>query len=63
MTMIKSNVALAMVFAALIVNLNVPSTIGVPEITPVDAFKLKPVGRLPLIIDQVIGVIPFTLSF
>ena len=47
---------------ALAVKLNVPIAVGVPVITPVDAFIFKPVGSLPLVIDQVIGVVPVALS-
>jgi len=49
------------VFEALTVKLNVFATVGVPEINPVVEFKLKPVGRLPLAIDQVIGAVPLAL--
>jgi len=38
------------------VNGYVPSAVGVPEITPVPAFKLRPAGRLPD--DHVYGVLP-----
>jgi hypothetical protein len=50
-------------FVALTVKLNVPEIEGVPEITPVVLFKLKPVGKLPLAIAHVIGVIPVALRF
>ena len=36
----------------------VPEAVGVPEIAPVDAFKLKPGGREEAVIDQVYGVVP-----
>ena len=49
-------------FVALTVKLNVPIADGVPVIAPVDTFMLKPVGSLPLVMDQVIGVVPVTLS-
>ena len=49
-------------FVALTVKLKVPIAVGVPVIAPVDTFILKPVGSLPLVIDQVIGVVPVTLS-
>jgi len=62
MIMLKAPVALPAMFAALTVKLNVLATVGVPEINPVDEFKLKPVGRLPLAIVQVIGSEPLTLS-
>ena len=42
------------------VKLIVPVTfpLGVPEITPVVAFKLSPAGKLPVVTAQVSGVIP-----
>ena len=49
-------------FAALTVKLNVSIDVGVPVIAPVDAFRFKPTGRLPLLIDQVIGVVPVAFS-
>ena len=58
---LKLFVSLPAVFVALTEKLNVPAVDGVPEITPVVEFKLKPVGRLPLAIDHVIGVVPFAL--
>ena len=32
-------------FVALIVTVNVPVAVGVPEITPVDVFTLSPTGK------------------
>ena len=32
--------------------------LGVPEITPVAAFNVRPAGRLPVVTDQVMGAIP-----
>jgi hypothetical protein len=32
--------------------------VGVPEITPLDAFKLSPAGRLPVVTAQEYAVIP-----
>lgn len=55
-------VSLPAEFVALIVKLNVPAVVGVPEITPVVPFMLKPLGKLPLSSDQVIGVVPVALS-
>jgi hypothetical protein len=49
-------------FVALAVKVNVPIVVGVPEIIPLDVFKLKPVGSLPLETDQVIGVVPVASS-
>ena len=59
--MLKAFVPLPPEFVALIVKLNVPATVGEPEITPVETFKLKPFGNLPLLIDQVIGGVPVAL--
>jgi hypothetical protein len=36
----------------------VAAAVGVPVIAPVDAFKLKPVGSVPLVIDQEKGFVP-----
>ena len=49
-------------FVGLTVKLNVPANVGVPVIAPVVPFKLKPVGNVPLDIDQFIGVVPVALS-
>jgi hypothetical protein len=40
------------------VKLKVPLAVGVPEIRPVLAARLRPAGRLPALIDQVYGVVP-----
>jgi hypothetical protein len=42
------------------VKLTVPVKVpvGVPEIAPVLAFKDRPAGRLPVVIDHVYGVMP-----
>ena len=46
-------------FNALTAKEKVPSTVGVPEITPVFGFKFNPFGKLvPGMSDQVIGVVP-----
>jgi hypothetical protein len=60
--MLSAFVPFPAAFAALTVKLNVPEAVGVPEITPVVVFKLKPAGRLRAEIDQVIGVVPDAVS-
>jgi len=40
------------------VKLLVPLAVGVPEIRPVAEARLSPAGRLPLLTDQVYGVVP-----
>jgi len=40
------------------VNDAVPTAVGVPEIRPVDVFRLSPAGRLPERNDQVYGAVP-----
>lgn len=42
------------------VKLSVPTNVplGVPEITPVAAFNVRPVGRLPVVTAQVYGEMP-----
>ena len=62
MTMIRAFVPLPALFVALTVKLNVSIDVGVPVIAPVVAFRLRPVGRLPLAIDHVIGVVPVAAS-
>ena len=36
----------------------VPTVVGVPVMAPVDAFRVRPVGRAPTEIDQVYGAVP-----
>jgi hypothetical protein len=59
---LKVLVVLPTEFAALTEKLYVPANDGVPDNTPVLPFKLKPLGRLPAEINQVIGVDPLALS-
>ena len=40
------------------VNDEVPAVVGVPEIAPVDAVKLKPAGNVPALTLQVYGAVP-----
>jgi hypothetical protein len=37
---------------------DVPTAVGVPPITPVEAFRFSPAGRLPAVTDQLYGVVP-----
>jgi hypothetical protein len=37
---------------------NVPAVFGVPVIAPVDAFSVRPVGRVPLATENVNGAVP-----
>ena len=62
MTMLKALVPFPAEFVALTVKLNVPIVVGVPDITPVVSFKLKPAGSTRLDMDQVIGVVPVAVS-
>ena len=62
MTILRALVTFPATFVALTVKLKVAAVVGVPVIAPVVAFKLKPVGRLPLAIAQVIGVVPVARS-
>jgi hypothetical protein len=34
------------------------AAVGVPLITPVEAFRVSPAGRLPAVTDQLYGVVP-----
>ena len=56
-TMLRLAVALRAVGVSesvtLTVKLDVPVTVGVPEIRPVLLLRLRPGGRLPTLIDQV----------
>ena len=61
-TMLRAFVPLPVTFVALTVKLNVPIAVGVPEITPVVSFKLRPAGSVRLDMDQVIGVVPVAAS-
>jgi hypothetical protein len=36
----------------------VTAAVGVPVIAPVEAFRFKPAGSEPLVIDQLYGVVP-----
>jgi len=63
MTILKFTVALPASFVATTVKLNVPAAVGIPDIVPLDVFKLMPVGSVPLVIDHVIGTIPIAASF
>ena len=62
MTILRAFVPFPAELVALTEKLNVPIAVGVPVIAPLDAFKLKPAGRIPLVIDQVIGVVPVAAS-
>ena len=61
MTMLRSFVSLPAELDALTVKLNVPAVVGVPVIAPLDMFRFKPVGSVPLLISQVMGVVPVTV--
>jgi hypothetical protein len=40
------------------VKANVPLAVGVPEITPFPAVRVRPAGRLPLVTDHVYAGVP-----
>ena len=61
-TILRFLVALPAEFVTLTEKPDVPAVVGVPEMTPVAAFKLKPAGSVPLLISQVIGVVPVAVS-
>ena len=44
--------------ATLKVRLAVPAAVGVPEMVPLAAARLRPAGSVPLVMDQVYGVVP-----
>ena len=62
MRILKFIVTFPATFVALAIKLNVPAAVGVPVIAPLVVFRLKPVGSVPLLIAQVIGVVPVALS-
>ena len=57
-TMLNALVAFPALLAALTVKFDVPAVVGVPDIAPVVPLRLKPAGRLPMVISQDIGVVP-----
>ena len=61
-TMLRAFVLFPAAFVALTVKLNVPVVVGVPDMTPVEAFKLRPVGSVRAEISQVIGAVPVAAS-
>ena len=61
-TIVNCFVSLPATFAALTVKLDAPAAVGVPQINPFVS-NVKPAGRLPLVIDQVIGVDPFAKRY
>ena len=62
MTILRSFQSYPAALNALTVKLDVPAVVGVPVIAPVSTFKLKPAGRLPMVIAQVIGVVPVAVK-
>ena len=62
MTILRLLVVFPAELVALTVKLDVPIAVGAPDINPVSASKLKPAGRVPLEIDQVIGAVPVAFS-
>jgi hypothetical protein len=48
-------------FVAVTVNANAPETSGVPAIAPVFAFSVIPEGKLPALIENVIGAVPVAM--
>jgi hypothetical protein len=42
----------------LTVKVDVPEVVGVPDTTPVEAFKVKPAGNVPTLRDHEYGPVP-----
>ena len=42
----------------LMVKFEVPAFVGVPDSTPVEAFRVIPAGRLPALTDHAYGPVP-----
>ena len=61
-TIVRGFVILPVVFVALTVRLDVPIAVEIPVMAPEVSFRLKPTGRLPLAIAQVIGVVPVAVN-
>jgi hypothetical protein len=47
-----------LVSAACTVKFDVPAVVGVPEITPVPLFNVRPAGNVPSVTLHVIGAVP-----
>jgi hypothetical protein len=62
MTIASDLVAVSAAFLAKTEKVNAPAVVGDPVIDPVDAFRLNPVGSVPLLIDHAIGVDPVAAS-
>ena len=58
--MVMENIcaSLPLALVAVTVKVNVPATVGVPEITPVVALRVNPSGKSPEETSQVIGAVP-----
>ena len=56
-TILRSFTPIPEIFVAPTAKLYVPALVGIPEITPVFPFKFKPSGKVPMGIDQDIGVV------
>ena len=57
----SSFVSLPALLVALTVKVEVPAAVGVPLISPVSLFRLRPVGQSPFSTLHVIGVVPSAL--
>ena len=63
MAMVTFWVALGRVaLAAWTTKLKLPVAVGVPERTPLLPFRVRPVGGVPLVMLQVIGVVPVAVK-
>ena len=63
MTMVTLCVALGRVpLAACTANVNEPAVVGVPLRMPLEALSVRPVGNVPVAMDQVIGAVPVAVK-
>ena len=63
MVMVLLWVALGNVpLAACMVKVKVPATVGVPLRTPVELLRVRPLGSVPVVTVQVMGVVPVALK-
>ena len=58
----SSFVSLPALLAALTVKVEVPAAVGVPLISPVVSFSVRPLGSSPLIMLHMIGSVPVAVK-
>ena len=61
MVMLSSFVSLPALLVALTVKVELPAVVGVPLISPVSLFRLRPSGRAPPLMLHLMGVVPLAV--